>query len=184
MGVQNITVEPARVSWDGDDIGLTDGDIEIAFEEQVEEVLAQQTGTNVLSEIRTGKQIEAITINIQETTGERLKKFFAASGGSFTPDEQEATEVAGWGFSKDFTQVTAQAKSLILHPVVKDAGDLSRDMRFWLAYPDLDSIMYSGETRQMLSVSFKIFPDMSKVPELRYFAFGDHTQDLDEPTED
>ncbi len=96
------------------------------------------------------------------------------TGFTIAVTQQGYSAVYGWGTSKDFTAVTTQAAKLIMHPVVLASTDLSRDLAFWLAYPMPDSIVYSGEDPQSVSVKFKIFPDLSRPTTSSWFVRGSH----------
>lgn len=289
MNLANIRVEPCMASWNGADLGYTDGDIEIKLEEQSVDVTAHQEGTNVLDSIRTGKSVE-ISLTLKETSVEQVKALLEVGGGSVSAEAQvtaitavaspgsalnskymrissangsryafwfnvattgvapvlpgytvvavaltvdataEAVATAlanaldlsgafstsmsaldnviwvtdttvghvmaapdmgntgmagvvsvagtsvmsGWGSSKDFTGMHGDSHKLVLHPVAKDNADLSSDVAFWKAYPQVNSIVKSGENPQTVAVSFKIFPDMSKSKAIRLFAVGAH----------
>lgn len=159
------------------DIGFVDGDIEVSQAEDLVEIKGHETGSNVLGHIRTGKQVE-ITLTFQETSAAQLRKLFIQGGNAFTPAGAAATEVHGWGFTKDFTQTMNQAKKLVLHPKVLGSGDRSLDRTYWKAYPMLESIAFSGENKLVVPVTFKIYPDTSKNAYVQYFAVGDGTQTL------
>lgn len=170
----NIRIEPCNVSWGGDDLGAIDGDIEVSFREDTKEIVAHQTGTNILDEIRTGKGIEAITITFKETSVDNLSTLFSAASSGFTPED--GTAVIGWGTDKDFSSLLEDADKLVIHPVAAASDDYSRDMAFWKAYPVPGSLTKSGENEDLVSVTFKIFPDRTLEPEVQYFVLGDHTQ--------
>ncbi len=89
--LSNIQVEPCRVIWNGADLGFTDGDIELALEEQGAEITAHQTGTNILDMIRTGKSAE-LEIVLKETTAAKVAALLAIGGGS-TSGVAEVTTV-------------------------------------------------------------------------------------------
>lgn len=168
------------ISTEGDaetDVGYTDGDVEIDPTEDKVEVKAQQEGTNLLSEIRTGKTV-TVNITFKETSKTQLRALFVQSGGAFTPAGANATEVFGWGTNKDFTQTYEQAKKLRLHPKVRGASDRSEDVTFWKAYGDPDVLNFSGENIQMLPMSFVIYPDATKNTRISYWAYGDSSQTL------
>jgi hypothetical protein len=160
------------------DVGYIAGDISVKLEEQLADITAHQTGTNVLSQIRTGKSVE-VTLTFKETSVAQLRKMFALhSGQSLTPAGANATEVFGWGESRDFSQTLSQAAKLTLHPITLGASDLSRNWTFWKAYPMLDSLTFSGENVHEIPVTFKVYPDSSKNSRIQYFAMGDGTQTL------
>jgi hypothetical protein len=52
--VGNVRVEPCRVIWNGLDLGLTEGDIDVKTAEKSVKIMAHQEGSNELDAIRTG----------------------------------------------------------------------------------------------------------------------------------
>jgi hypothetical protein len=159
------------------DLGFIDGDIEITTSEDLVDITSHQTGTNVLSQVRTGKQVEA-SITLKETNVEKLRYFYTRAGGSFTPVGADSSEVFGWGTYKDFSQTYAQAGRLTFHPVALGAADKSRDLTCFKAYPQLESLSFSGENLLTLPVSFKCYPNISLNQKVEYFAYGDSSQTL------
>ncbi len=159
------------------DLGFVDGDIEIEATEDLVDVTAHEHGTNVLSQIRTGKQI-AIAINLKETSVAQVMRLFRQGGGQYTPAGASGTAVAGWGTSKDFSQTMTQAKKLTLHPKVLGASDKTRDYTFHLCYPVIESFSFSGENIHMFPVSFKVYPKLTLNDAVEYFSYGDGTQTL------
>lgn len=160
-----------------EDIGFVDGDIEITTQENLVEVTAHQTGTDVQSEIRTGKTVEA-TINFKETTLTQLKKLLRQGGGTFTPAGGGGTEVTGWGSYRNFTQTLSQAKKLVLHPVVLSSSDKTRDITFHQVYAKLDTLTFSGENIFMVPITFKVYPKYTLNDRVEYFSLGDGSQTL------
>ena len=153
--------------------GYLEGDIEVALEESTNEVTAHQTGPELLAELRQGKSAE-ITMTLKECDAENLKNVFSASGGAYTPSG--GTELFGWGSLKQGQSTVVAAKRLILHPVVLGDTEYTRDLCFWKAYPLPDTLTFSGENPQTLSVTFKCYRDDSKPEEINFFSYGDWTQ--------
>ena len=175
--ITNIKVEPMEVTWSGSALGFSDGDISLTVGEQMVDVTAHQEGSNILAGIRTGKSAE-ITVTLKETDSAQIAKIFgnAAGGSAYTP--AAGTAVIGWGSTKDFTQNLTQAAKLVLHPVVLAGANYSRDWAFWKAYPMPDSVTFSGENPETISVTFKCYPDTTKQDAVRLFVYGNHTQDF------
>lgn len=169
--VANIKVQPMKVSWGASALGFTEGDLELTFVEDKVDVTAHQEGTNILSHIRTGRGFE-ITMPLKETNRELVNYMLGQTGQSVTASGG-ASAVIGFGGGRDFTQTLGQALKLNLHPVTKASADKSEDWSFWKAYPDPESIVYSGENASILSISFKIYPDSTKATEARLGVFGD-----------
>lgn len=95
------------------------------------------------------------------------------TGFTITVTTQGAASKPAWGMDKDFTAVSNEAAVLILHPVVIAAGTATRDLVFWKAYPLLQSITFSGESAMMIPVEFKIYPDLDRPSNSRYFSYGE-----------
>jgi hypothetical protein len=91
--VSNVRVQPCIAYWDEDDLGFTEGDIEIETEEQAVDVTAHQEGTNVLDAIRTGKTV-AITLTLKETSLAQLQALLRVGGGSADGNAQITTIAA------------------------------------------------------------------------------------------
>ena len=73
-----VRVTPMDVYWAGSSIGITQGDIEFPISEDSVDVQAHQFGTTVLTQIRTGRPLQVVTITLLETSPERLKQVFHA----------------------------------------------------------------------------------------------------------
>lgn len=171
--VTNINVKPMQVEWAGSALGFTDGDLEFTTEEQLVDITAHEEGTNVLTAIRTGKMAE-ISVVLKETNT-ALVQYIFQQGGALATASGAASAVIGWGSNKDFTQVTAQAGKLVLHPKTLAASNKSQDIAAWKAYPVPGSLSFSGENPALINVTFRIFPDLTKADEFRLFVIGDHT---------
>lgn len=154
-------------------LGLIDGDIEPSFSEDKLDLTAHQFGTSILAQLRQGNNAE-VTIALKESNQALYKEVFGAGGGTFTPSG--GTELFGWGDNKQGSNVVKNSRRLVFHPVANDVSNKSEDLTFWLAYPNPDSIVYSGENFNLLNVTFTTFLDLSKPRALRRFAFGDSSQ--------
>lgn len=75
--VSNVRVEPLSVTWGGDDLGLTEGDIVPALEEQLVDINAHQEGTNLLDHIKTGSSVE-LPLTLKETSIAQLERVLLA----------------------------------------------------------------------------------------------------------
>lgn len=155
------------------DLGLLDGDVSPEFTEDLLDVTAHQTGTSILAQLRQGNNA-SVSLVLKEQTDNLYKEVFGAGGDNFTPGA--GTELYGWGDSKQGGNTLKNARRLRFHPYVLADNDRSQDLTFWLAYPNPDSIVFSGENFNTLSVSFTTFLDLNKPTEIRRFAFGDNSQ--------
>jgi len=155
------------------DLGILDGDVEPSFSEDLLDVTGHQFGTSILAQLRQGNNAE-VTLALKESNKALYQEIFGAGGGTFTPTA--GTELFGWGDNKQGANVIKNSRRLVFHPVVRPANDKSEDLTFWYAYPNPDSIVYSGENFNLLNVTFTTFLDLTKPRALRRFAFGDSSQ--------
>jgi len=156
------------------DLGLLDGDVETSFEEILLSINCHQEGLTPLAELRQGITSE-VSLTMKEGDFDKFKQIFASTaGGKFTP--VAGTEVFGWGDSKQGLNALVQARRLNLNPVANGAADHSRDLTFWKAYPKPDTIVFSGENPQTLSMTFSMYLDDAKDSRIKMFCFGDYTQ--------
>ena len=160
------------------DVGFIDGEVEFSQAPDLVDVVAHQTGSNILSHIISGHQVE-LTMTLKESTVSQLRRVFVmGSGGSFTPAGAGGTEVFGVGQYNQFTQTYVKAKKLVMHPVVLASGDKSRDVTFHKVWPMLESLTYAGDAILNIPLSFKVYPDYSKQDHVEFFALGDGSQTL------
>lgn len=154
-------------------LGILDGDVEPSFTEDKLDVTGHQFGTSILAQLRQGNNAE-VTLALKESNKALYEEIFGAGGGEFTP--AAGTKLFGWGDNKQGSNVIRESRRLRLHPVRLSANDRSEDLTFWYSYPNPDSIVYSGESFNLLNVTFTTFLDLSKPRALRRFAFGDSSQ--------
>lgn len=172
-----------EVNYYGDtavDLGYCDGDIEVSHEENYVDLTAHQTGSMVLGGISTGSTV-SVTVSLKETAVNQLRKILAtAEGDVMLPDGTgaSATEVLGWGTSRQFKSNLERCRKLVLHPIVLPDSNKSRDVTAWKAFPKIGALTYSGENILMIPVEFAIYPDYSKQDKVRLLVFGDSSQTL------
>jgi hypothetical protein len=157
-----------------DDLGFCDGDVEVAFEESLLDITTHQTGTDILTSIRQGKSAE-VTMTLQETDIANIKLIMSQAGAVFTPSGG-SNEVVGWGTSTNSENIIDKAGKLILHPYNLSDSDRSRDWAFWLAHMKPESVTFSGENPELVSLSFKCYTDESRDTRANLLVKGDHTQ--------
>lgn len=109
--VANVKVEPCNVTWDGDDLGFIDGDLEITTEEQSVDITAHQEGTQLLDSIRTGNTV-SIALVLKESAVANIQRLLNAGGEAATPAAEVTTvtcvaDVAGSLNNKYFLINTA-----------------------------------------------------------------------------
>jgi hypothetical protein len=159
-----------------DDLGCIEGDIEVSFEESFIDVNCHAEGATPVAQLKNGVSSVEVSMNIQETTTEQMKKLFVKSGGSFIPDE--GTEVFGMGTFKNFENMFKYATKLRLHPVRLLDGDRSGDYTFHKAMPNLKGLTFSGENPFNIPLTFKVYPAENIDTRVNYFSIGDGSQSL------
>lgn len=161
-------------------LGLLDGNVEVSgFESETKDIQAHQYGPVALAKVITTPKSMEIKLTLKEPTTANIKKLIAGGyGGSMTPVGTGATEVIGIGTEKNGKLLGG--RKLRLHPVDKGSADYSQDLTFWKAVPAIDSIPFSGEEFLQIPVTFKVFPDFSKVARANMFVYGDASQTLTE----
>jgi hypothetical protein len=160
-----------------DELGCIEGDIEVAFEESFIDVTCHAEGATPVAQLKNGVSSVEVTMNLQETTKEKLKKMFVKSGGSFIPDG--GTEVFGMGTFKNFENMFKYATKLRLHPVRLLDGDRGEDYTFHKAIPNLTGLTFSGENVFALPITFKVYPAEGIDSRVNYFSIGDGSQNLE-----
>lgn len=176
-GTTGFTIATDRAGFKFE-LGHVSGDVELALTEDIADVNSQQTGTQIIAGLRTGRNIDAISLSLQESDAAKLKKIIEASGVEVTPSG--GTAVSAWGSedTKAFANVLDNCGALVLHPIRKGASELSEDICFWRTYPLLTGLAISGESPRLINVDFRVFPDQLLDEKARQVVFGDHTQDF------
>lgn len=163
------------------EVGYIDAEMTLTGEQTLVDVTAHQTGASILGHIITGESAE-LEMTIKETSKAQLMRMFKQAGRSATSGRNASpTEVFGIGMEQLFSATIDKAQKLVLHPMEKVSGDLSEDVGIWKAYPQIGDLAMSGEDLFMMPVTFKIYPDLSKVEAARYWVYGDHTQTFTAP---
>lgn len=156
------------------DFGFTDGDLELAIDQQLLDVGAHQAGTEIVTSLVTGVNIE-LPVVLKEMSADNIERLIElTTGGSLTPSG--GTKLIGYGSGQNFSNVADKCGRLILHPAALPDNDRSEDYCCWLAYPKVDSLAFSGENPQTISVTFRVYRDDFIPSAFDKIAKGDHLQ--------
>lgn len=155
------------------DLGFTEGDLEIALNEDLVDITAHQTGTTIQDRARSGINIDAISVVMKETDVDKLKVLIGQGAGNVNVIGAE--ETVSIGVDKLFGHTSDQSKRLVFHPVRNDASDLSGDWAFNFTYPRVASYVFSGENPQTMTVEFNVLPDRNLLEGAQHVIIGDHT---------
>lgn len=157
-----------------EDLGGTSGGVEVSPSVETVEVTADQFGSTILDEIMVAHNVE-VTMSLLEMTASRWESIIGnIVGDKLTP--AGGTQLVGYGETKRFQNMSSYARELVLKPV--NQVDNSRNLNFWKSYPLPESINYSGDDLQVMSITFRAIRDTSKNTKINIFAFGDGSQDV------
>ena len=156
-------------------LGLLDGDIEVAFEQSLLDITAHQTGTTLRGQLLQGLSAE-VSLTLKETDKAKLKEVFSTGGPGGTYTGASSDELFGWGSSKQGQNTFTQGRRLTMHPVRLAAGDKGDDFVFWKTYPMPESLTFSGENAEVVSVTFKAYIDENKPSGISLWAQGNWDQ--------
>jgi hypothetical protein len=151
------------------DLGLLEGDVEPSVTPSNLDVKAHQYGPTPIASLSQGfEKIECKTTML-ETATSKLKTIYSIYGGTYTPGG--GTEVFGAGSAVIGRNILTEAARLVLRPV--NAVDNTTDTVIMLCVPVPDSLTFSGENPQKLSVTWKGFLDLNANTNVNAMAFGD-----------
>jgi len=174
--VTNFGFEIVEQGDTEDNLGCIEGEIAVSFEESFLDVQCHAEGVTPVAQIKNGVSKVEVTLNLEETNEEKLKKMFVKTGGSYVPDN--GTEIYGMGTFKNFENMFKYATKLRLHPIRLLSGDLSEDFTFHKALPNLKGLTFSGTKVLTLPVTFKVYPADGVDSRINYFSIGDASQSI------
>lgn len=167
-GVTTITIAVSRKGKNFD-LGLLQGDVEPSITPSILDVKAHQFGPTPIASLTQGfEKIECKTVML-ETSSAKLEEIYSIYGGSYTP--MSGTAIFGAGSASIGRNILTEAARLVLRPV--NAADNTTDTVIMLCIPVPDSLKFSGENPQTLSITWKGFLDTSANSNYNAVAFGD-----------
>lgn len=173
IGDSGFTITSVVVGFGGS-LGFTTGGVTLNFSKSFVEVKADQFGDQKIDDILNGVSAE-VEMTLQETHLLNLRALIGNTwGAEVTPNTGTLTVAAGT--AKNFSNMRQYACQLILKPV--SAVDDTNSHCFWLAFPDVSSLNFSGTDLQQMPVKFSTYRDNSKVATANIWVYGDHTQDF------
>lgn len=153
------------------DLGLLQGDVELAASPKNFDVTTHQTGTSIVAAIHQGLEVSCKTTML-ETQKSNVKEIYKIYGGSVTP--VGGKEVFGIGSAAQGKNMMVEAGRLVLKPVNVEGND--ENFSIMLAIPVPDSLTFSGENPKTLSITWKGFVDQTFNSKLNTLAIGDVEQ--------
>ena len=155
-----------------EDVGFIDGNIEIVPNNDLVDVTAHQTGTNVLLQFLTGKNVE-FSLTFKETATSQLQKLYRQNNTMYSSPGANGAIVVGIGTDKNCENMFKYYKKMVMHPVCLGASDKSRDITFWKTGITIESDTISGEEVRMVTAAVKAYPDTSKRAVVQIAVIGD-----------
>lgn len=168
---QNIKLGTCKILYDGNDLGLTAGGVEVTVTTNTHETKVDQYGDTVVEEHVTGRTCMA-TAPLAETTLETLVSIMP--GATLVTDKDDATKrrvdvAVGTGVS-----LRGKAKELVLHPIALPESEKSEDFIIPLAgIAGALNFAYKIDQERIFNAEFKAYPDHTKGGLL--FQIGDKT---------
>ena len=156
----------------GTDLGKTSGAVELTITQEVGDVVTNQTGSVVNSQLLLGSAAE-LSASFVELDQAKLRSLFVAVG-----DELQnplGDYLIGAGTKKLFSDLSLLGGQLCAHPQRLPINDYSRDLIFWSSAPKPDSLNFDGSALQELSTTFTAYVDERYKEEIRLYAIGDWT---------
>ena len=174
----NINMGTCNISYDGTDLGLTMGGVEVEVATTTHETKADQFGDTVAAEFIMGRTI-SVKVPMAETTLENLAAVMpgativadAANTGTISApqagDKYKVEVTSGVGIS-----LIDNAKTLVLHPIANEANDYSEDLTIPLAAtPGGINFAYKYDQERIYQADFKGYPDANGL----LFIYGDQS---------
>lgn len=182
MGAENIKMGTCSITYDGVDLGLTSGGVEVEVSTTKKEIKVDQFGDTVANEYIMGRNI-TVKAPLAETTLQNIADLMPGAvlvsdsgntgtiGAPLAGDKYKVTVTSGTGVS-----LFDLAKELILHPIEKDVGDTSEDLTIPLAATAGElSFAYKYDEERIFNAEFKGYPDNTATPKGLLFIYGDKT---------
>lgn len=157
------------------DLGGTSGSLDLTLSTEFVDIVSNQTGSIIGSQIFTGSSAE-ISMSLIEVTKERFDILVGeVTGDSVTP--VSGTKVTGFGESRLYQALDGElGGQLILHPVRLPLSDKSADVIFHRSAPKVQSLNFDGSAVQEMPVTFTAYLDQNFNSAINLFAKGDWTQ--------
>ena len=156
---ENIKMGTCKLSFDGQDLGLTMGGVEVEVTTTTHETKVDQFGDTVVNERIMGRNI-VVKAPLAETTLDNLVLIMPGAElktDNTVPDKpkKKVTVKSGVGIS-----LLGLAKELILHPIALPDSDKSEDLVLPLAATaGAMSFAYKYDEERVFNCEFKGYPD-------------------------
>lgn len=158
MGAENIKLGTCKIAYDGADLGLTIGGVEVEVSTDTHETMVDQFGDTAVKEFITGRSL-TIKCPLAETHIDQLVNIMPGAtrivdGVDNTRIKIEVTSAVGEDLLND------HAKRLVLHPIALPDEDVSEDFIVPLAAaPGALQFAYKTNEERVFLAEFKGYPN-------------------------
>ncbi|EHK6545754.1 hypothetical protein PXQ65_004201 [Vibrio parahaemolyticus] len=156
---KNIKLGTCKITFAGEDLGLTLGGVELSVETTTHETKVDQFGETTVNEIITGRNV-TVTAPLAETTLENLVKVMP--GATLITDSTDSSKKrveVKTGVGESLLDV---AQELILHPIALPDSDVSEDVVIpKAATAGAMNFAYQLDQERVFNSQFKGYPDPS-----------------------
>ena len=156
---KNVKLGVCKITYDGVDLGLTKGGVDVEVTTATHPVTVDQFGESVINEYITKRDIK-IKVPLAETTVQNLAKTMPGAtlqGDGGTGNARKYRVVVGHGIG---TNLLSIAKELVLHPIELADNDESEDLRvFKAATPGGMKFAYKHDQERVFECEFMGYPE-------------------------
>jgi hypothetical protein len=171
ISAENIKMGTCKILFDGVDLGLTMGGVEVQVETTTKETKVDQFGDTVANETIMGRNI-TVSMPLIETTLDNMVSLLPGTTkviDATDPTKIKANVTSGTGIS-----LILRAKELVLHPIELPDLDVTEDLTIPLAATAGSmSFAYKYDEERVFDTTFKGYPDRDAGGLL--FIYGDKT---------
>lgn len=164
---ENVKLGVCRATYNGVDLGLTKGGVEVTVTTETHKTEVDQYGKTPINEVIMGRTVSA-KVPMAETTLENMVKIMPGAvlvTDTLDPTKKVVNVPSGVG-----TNLLGIAQALVLHPINKLDTDKSEDFTiFKAATAGALSFAYKLEDERIFSCDFTGYPDADG----NLFAYGD-----------
>lgn len=164
----NILLSPMRISFNGVDLGGTEGGVTFSAKTKTADIKTDQTGDEAVSSVVMGTEYEVSCIlsEVKNKSNWKVAFPFAKLVTSGLQKAIHLENVTG-------TDLLQYGQALLMHPLQNDNTDLNEDILCYKAVPVAAAAVKFEHGKQAgLQVTFKIYMDSTVSPP-RYVHFGD-----------
>lgn len=169
MGAENIKLGTCSITYDGQDLGLTIGGVEVEVQTNTHQTTVDQFGETIVKEYVTGRTL-MVKCPLAETHIDQLVNIMP--GATKVIDGVDPTKIKIEVDTAIGLDMLGSAKKLVLHPVANDVSDVSEDFVVPLAAaPGALQFAYKTNEERIFLAEFKGYPDDNGL----LFVVGDET---------